>query len=210
MTRALLGVALVLAGGQTAWFLPSRLHTGDVVRCVVGAKHIDGTVKATGSEVYAAKGGLKLAIARRSNGSTRVDCGTTNVPQFRRPTLPYLIGPNGFDLARGPNRLSRLTATYGRPSAKQPGAGNCLVVWRAAGLRARFRGACAADSVLVGATARGSRWSSLDGVHVGDSVARMVYEAPGAKRVDGRWRVSAGLDALVAHGSVTGFEIVPR
>jgi len=53
-------VAVVVHNGQTRWYLPSALQTGDVVRCVVGTRHIDARVASSGSDLYWAKGWLRL------------------------------------------------------------------------------------------------------------------------------------------------------
>jgi hypothetical protein len=215
MIRVVLTAIVVLSGGVTKWFMPSQLRTGETVRCAVGAKHVDVKVAAPPGSGTAfgwdwTKGGVKLSISRNANGASQVTCGDVKLPALRGSTTPYLIGPNGLNLIRGANTLAKLEANYGKPNEIQFGSA-CAATWKAIGLQVRFAGAaCTASSVLVSATATGRRWSSLDGVHVGDSLARMVFEARGARKVDGRWRVSAGLDALIARGIVTGFEIVPR
>jgi hypothetical protein len=56
------------------------------------------------------------------------------------------------------------------------------VRWRGIGLVATFAGrSCAAADPLTSATASGPKWSSLNGVRVGDSVAAMRYRDTAAK-----------------------------
>ena len=52
---------------------------------------------------------------------------------------------------------------------------------------------CTDSSVLVGATVEGARWGSLRGVRVGDSVAKLLWEAQDAKRVaPDQWLLASG------------------
>jgi hypothetical protein len=53
-------------------------------------------------------GGASLQIQRRATGATQIGCGKSNSAQLRRPRPPYVIGPNGLALIRGPNRLADL------------------------------------------------------------------------------------------------------
>jgi hypothetical protein len=180
--------AVTLAGGQVRWFAPGALHTGGLVRCVVNGRSIDVKVAApgagaSGSDFAWKRGGVSLQIERRPNGATEIACGTTLAP-FRRATMPYVIGQNGVGLIRGANRLARVEQLFGRHSASRTVAGTCLAVWRGIGLQATFAGPyCTSNSVLRSATVRRTVWSSLSGVHVGDSVARMQWQLPDAKLV---------------------------
>jgi hypothetical protein len=164
-------VAVVLHNGQRRWYLPSALQTGDVVRCVVGTRHIDARVTSGGSDLTWATGGLKLQIDRRANGAVMVECGQTKPVFPPKITMPYVIGPNGLALIRGANTLSRLERIYGMPTSTN--TRRCLAMWSSIGLVVHLR--LPACETLVAATVSGRRWSSLNGVHIGDSVAEMIW-----------------------------------
>lgn len=208
-----LAIAAVLHNGQTKWFLPNELHVGDTVRCVVGGGHIDAKVKSpsSGYDMVWTKG-REVQIARKSNGSTQVTCGTVSPPPFRRPNMPYIIGQNGLALIRGTNTLAVLERKYGKPTGAQPGAGNCVVAWTRLGIQAVFRGnRCTSASVLARVEVSGLRWSALTGAHVGDSVARLVWETPAAKQLSPtQWKIATRLVAVISRGKVAGFVATTR
>jgi hypothetical protein len=72
---------------------------------------------------------------------------------------------------------------------------------------------CTGSSVLVGATVEGGRWGSLRGVRVGDSVAKLLWEAQDAKHIaPDRWLLASGgashhakLVAVARAGTVASF-----
>jgi hypothetical protein len=181
--------AVSLTQGQIRWFVPSALHTGDVVRCVVGSRSVEAEVAAPGSsaDTFAWKrGGVSVQIERRPNGASEIACGTT-LAAFRRATLPYVIGQNGVGLIRGANRLADLERLFGTRSTSRTVAATCIAGWSKLALDATFDGPqCTSNSVLHSATVTGTVWSSLGGVHVGDSVARMQWQLPDARRVSSR------------------------
>ena len=103
-----------------------------------------------------------------------------------------MIGQNGLAAIRGPNRLSALERIYGSPGVTS--SNPCRATWRAIRLVATFAGnSCTADSVLAGAVVEGSRWHSLSGAQVGESLAKMLWDAQSAKPLShGRWLLASG------------------
>jgi hypothetical protein len=210
--------AFWLHDGQTRYLLPSQARAGEVVRCTVDGKFIDGTMPAvpvpgiaSGVDSWS-KGLPSISMDRRPNGATELRCGsaTSGTGSFARLDDPYVIGPNGLALIQGRNTLAALKGTFGKPS----GAAHCWAAWQAVGLVATFAGAdCTDSSVLAGATVRGARWGTLRGVRIGDSVARLLWQAQDAKRIGpGQWLLAAGGSSLhaqlvaVTHaGTVEGF-----
>jgi hypothetical protein len=190
--------------GQTQWFMPGVVRAGDVVACGPSRVRVP-TLTNGGTDWSWSKGRPQVSFAAR-NDALAIACGTT-VPVFRPWTMPYVIGQNGLALIRGKNTLGGLERKYGKPTGTQPGAGMCVVSWLRIGLHAIFRGnRCASASVLGSATVSGSRWSALAGVHVGDSVARLVWEVAAAKRLSPmHWKIATRLVAVVSNGKVTGF-----
>lgn len=196
-------VAVTLSGGQVRWFLPGELRTGEVVRCVVGAHAVTARVPpapaAAAGGIDAWRAGATLRIDRRSSGATQVACGTAVEPRTARP--PYVIGQNGVGLIRGPNRPAALARLYG------PRAG-----WPRLGLRVVLAPDGAARRIDV----TGSRWTSLSGVRVGDPLARLLWQVPGAKRLaPGTWLLARGrngsrLLAFVGAAGVERLEALPR
>jgi hypothetical protein len=180
--------AFTLTMGQTRWFLPGALQPNALVRCVEKGGEIHGTVPAPAAGALNSidlwdHAGRSISLDVRPNGAVEVRCGARAVAaaEFRRPTLPYVVGRNGVGLLRGPNTLARIRRLYG-PGAAAPRGGACRVTWPSAGLTAVFAGArCTDGALLVGATVTGAKWSSLSGVRVGDPVGRMVWEDQTAK-----------------------------
>jgi hypothetical protein len=199
---------LRLSDGQTRWFLPSQLRTGDRIRCDVHGQTIGAVVpsppsaaRTSGSDTWKA-GGAQLEIEKRATGATQVTCGA-GAPPSRRPQLPYVIGQNGLGLIRGPNTLRELERLYGRGSRRNE-LGGCGVTWPALGLKATFGGArCSDGSTLRTATVGDARWTSLNGVHVGDPIARMQWQVPTAKRLQAFRRRAVWLLATGVHGSLS-------
>ena len=203
-----------LQSGQREWFMPGRLHVGASVVCLAHGRRLTLKVDANGADAVWAWGGASArgSVTLRPNGAAEVDCDVAAAP----PRIPagsrYLVSRNGLGLLRGADTRARLERLYGRGIAT-----GCRLSWPALGLRATFAG-CGAQAVLTRATVTGARWSTLDGVHVGDGVARMLYQDAGAKRLDHNTWVLGGvgaerpprLVALVVGGRVTGFRIVPR
>jgi hypothetical protein len=189
----------VLRDGQTAYFLPGA---NTVVRCVVHGAAIEVRLPrtgasaggTTGSDRISRTGGASISTETRPNGASRVRCGsaTAGTGFFGRSPNAYVIGKNGLDLIRGPNTLAALQRVYGRPVLSW--YHECRATWKAIGLVVRFSYIrCGPRSVLANATARGLRWRSLDGVQVGDSVAKLAWEAQGAKPLGrGRWLLGSG------------------
>ena len=174
--------AFTLAPGQTRWFLPGELRPHAVVSCIDKGGTID--VVAPPAPANGAVNGTQvwdhdrrtISFDQRPNGAVEVRCGAARVELPRPATLPFVVGRNGLGLIRGPNTLARVRRLYG-PGAVSPGGGACRVTWRSLGLAAAFAGArCTSGSLLVGATVTGRKWSSLSGVHIGDPVARMVWQ----------------------------------
>lgn len=180
--------AFTLRAGQVRWFLPDELRAGDLVGCVVGGRELDVTIppRAAGQAVSKdafAGGGSGVSLEVKPNGAVQVRCGPTGGETVRRAVYPYVVGPNGLGLIRGPNTLARVERVYGH-GVPASGGGVCRVTWRPIGLTAVFAGGrCASVDPLSAATVTGRSWSSLSGVHVGDPVARMVWEDQTAKLV---------------------------
>jgi hypothetical protein len=207
-------VSLVLHGGQTRYFLPGELRGGETVRCVASGHTVHATVpaRAAGTDTWT-KGGPSLQIDRRANGSVKVFCGTPAPSGPPKSTMPYVIGPNGVALIRGANTLSKLEQIYGKPGTTRP----CGASWSSIGLDVAF--SSPKCSILRTATVRGSRWASLGGVRVGDSVAKMVWTTQTRSRpVGGRiYVIGRGAQyraELVAftgsNGAVAGFTATLR
>jgi hypothetical protein len=167
---------------------------------------------ATGGESAWRKDGPAFSIDRRPNGATEVRCGsaTSGTGSFVRLHDPYVIGQNGLGLIQGRNTLAALKGTFGAPST----VAQCRATWRSIGLVATFAGAlCTDSSALAGATVSGSRWGSLRGVRVGDSVAKLLWQAQDAKRLaPAQWLLASGgsshhakLVAAIHAGKVTSF-----
>jgi hypothetical protein len=203
---AAVAASVVLQAGQVQWFMPGTLQPGQVVGCSIGGRVVSAKVPTSGSGLWAWKGNASMAISRATSGAVEAACNTQLAPP-RRPTMPYVIGKNGVALIRGANHRSQLERRYGRPTTTRASAGRCAVVWRRAALQASFR-SCAKNAVLVRATARSSRWASITGVHVGDPLPRVLFEAPYAKRLSAkRWRLAAShhhelVAEIGAHGRV--------
>lgn len=186
-----LAASVVLQAGQVQWFLPGALHPGQQVLCSVAPHVFAGRVPASGGADWAWTGGAQMSIQRASNGAVEAACNTQLVS--RRPsTMPYVIGQNGLALIRGRNRLSQLERRYGSPSSTHSAAGACTVVWNRAAITADFT-SCSAGGTLVRAAVTSTRWGSLSDVRIGDSLPRLLFEAPFAKRVGAfTWRLAAG------------------
>ena len=174
-----------LSAGEIRWFGPGQLQTGQLIRC--GADH-DVTAKvptlpANGSVGIDATAGLSqtaLQIQRKSNGATQITCGAA-APAPRPGELPYVIGPNGVGLIRGPNRLDVLTRVFGPATlrAARSHSERCTARWKRVGLVATFdRATCAPEAVMVGAVVTGRSWSTLTGTRIGDPVGRMLWVQP--------------------------------
>ena len=213
--------ALTLHDGQTRYLLPRQARAGEVIRCTAQGTWTDAPIPAllaagmaTGTDGWSGTGPA-ISIDRRPNGATEVRCGsaTSGTGFFGRVT-PYMIGQNGLALIRGRNSLAALERIYGRPSSAA--AAQCRAIWRGIGLTATFAGGrCTNGSLLVGAVVKGSRWRSLGGVRVGDSVAKLLWEAQDAKAVSpGRWLIASGgtsnhakLVAVAHSGTVVRFQL---
>ena len=165
---ALAGV--VLHGGQTRFFLPGALRPGEKVTCIAQGHATVGDVpsRATGTDSFTVRG-PQLDIDRRASGAIMIACGKTKAIFPPTNTMPYVIGQNGLAHIHGANTLSRLEQIYGKPSETKP----CRAMWKDIGLQVTFSGPSC--DVLDGASVTGSRWSSLSGVRIGDSVAKMVW-----------------------------------
>jgi hypothetical protein len=180
MRGVLLALSLVAAGspgitmraGEVQWLLPGALHAGSVVRCAGGRFTVPASVTSVDEWTRHAA----LAIDVRANGAAELACGgRTAPPHAAKP--PYVIGQTGLALIRGANRRSAVVRAFGAPTR----AGRCTFAWRTLGLRAVFGGrGC---TLLRSASVSGDRWTSLTGVQVGDSLARMLWQVPGARRV---------------------------
>jgi hypothetical protein len=201
-----------LADGQLRFFAPGVLHTGDLVRC--GALHAKIAAPpspgvSTGTDAWM-RGGLSLQIERRSNGATEIACGTMLASPIHRATMPYVIGQNGLGLVRGPNRLGRLEQLFGAAPTLHSGAALCIAAWSSIGLRATFAGSrCASGSTLRSATVSGAKWSSLNGVRIGETTAEMRWRFPGTKRISSAhghmvWLLSTAIAARSQLFAVTG------
>jgi hypothetical protein len=211
---------VVLRDGETRWFAPGELRTGQPVVCggiraILHAPPPAGEVAGDDAWSWSA-GAPQLSIDRQPDGATEIRCGAA--APSRRPMLPYVIGQNGVGLIRGKNRYGALTRLYGQPQQLEFST-TCRATWPAIGLVAAFDGLCSSKSAaLTGAEVSGREWSSLSGVHIGDSLAEMRWQNPGAKQVSrdqwllasGRGRHGSKLYALVAAGRVTAFVAAPR
>jgi len=201
---AAVAVSVVLQAGQVQWFLPGALHPSEVVRCSIAGRVVYARVPNRGAATWAWTGHAQMSISRATNGAVEVACNA-HLARPRIPRMPYVIGQNGVALIRGVNHLGQLKRRYGRPSSTRRKSG-CTVVWPRAGLWATFT-SCKANAVLVHATATSTRWSSLTGVYIGDRLARMLFEAPYAKRLGAnRWRLALShqhsIVAVISHGRV--------
>jgi len=199
-----------LRDGQREWFMPGRLQVGDAVVCVTHGRRLTMKVAARGADSVWTWNGTSAqgSVTLRQNGAAEVDCGVGEAPPRVPTSSRYLVSRHGLGLLRGTNTRARLQQLYG------PGTSvGCTVAWPSLGLRATFAG-CSPQARLTDATVTGSEWSTLDGVRVGDPVARMVWQDAGATRVGGTWILGGvGLQrpprlvALVADGRVRGFRI---
>lgn len=202
---AVAAASVILQAGQVQWFMPGVLKPGQQVLCSIAPHVFSGRVPATGGADWAWTGGAQMSIQRASNGAVEAACNT----QLAGPRIsngPYVIGQNGVALIRGANHLAQLEHRYGRPTSIHASAGACTVAWRREGLQTTFT-ACTARAVLVRAIVTSSRWSSLSDVYIGDPLARVLFEAPYAKRVGAnRWRLALShghsLVAEISHGRV--------
>jgi hypothetical protein len=186
---AAVAASVVLHAGQVQWFLPGTLRPSQVVRCSVAGRVVSARVPNIGSADWGWTGHVRMSMSRASNGAVEVACNT-KLAQRRRPTMPYVIGQNGVALIRGTNRLAHLKQRYGRPTRVHKSGATCTVVWGRTGLWAAFT-SCSADAPLLHATATSTRWSSLGGIHVGEPLPRMLFEAPYAKRLSANhWRLA--------------------
>ena len=194
---------VVVQGPQRHWFAPGALLAGGHVRCRSDGRTIVVTMPAHsagaqhGADGFG--GGIQASVEARPNGAAEVDCDTTGAAPARA-NPPYVIGPNGLALLRGANTLARLRSVYG------PGITThtrpCRLRWRAIGLSATFA-SCAADAALVAATVTSPRWTTLNGVRVGQSLGRMLWQDQGAKRLTAqRWAL--GGTRLLARLDRTG------
>ena len=210
------GPAVSLSGGQIRYFLPGALHTGDTIRCVVHGKTIRAKIPApsaagtSGADFLWKRGGASVQITRRTNGATEIACGTTLASPIHRANMPYVIGQNGLGLIRGPNRLDRLEQLFGAASSLQSSAALCSAAWSSVGLRATFAGSgCTSGSILRSATVSGARWSSLNGIRIGETVAEMRWQSPGTKRISSAhghtvWLLSTAIASSSQLFAVTG------
>lgn len=207
--------AVSLSGGQIRWFLPGALQTGDTVRCVVRGDEIRVKIPPPSAGISGAdfawkRGGTSVQIARQTNGATEIACGTMFASPIHRANMPYVIEQNGLGLIRGPNRLDRLERLFGAASMIRPGAALCTAAWSSIGLRATFAGArCTGGSTLRSATVRGAKWSSLNGVRIGETAAEMRWQFPGTKRISSGhghtvWLLSTAIASSSQLFAVTG------
>ena len=201
---AVVAASVVLQAGQVQWFMPGKLQPGQAVRCSIAGRVLSAKVPTSGSGLWAWKGNASMSISRAKSGAVEAACNTQLAPP-RRPTMPYVIGKNGLALIRGANHRSQLEQRYGRPTTTRASAHSCAVVWRRAALHASFT-SCAANAVLLRATTTSNRWSSITGVHIGDPLARVLFEAPYAKRLSAsRWRLALSHQhSLVAEIGIGG------
>jgi len=186
---AALAASVVLQAGQVQWFLPGTLQPGQVVRCSIVGRVVSAKVPASGAGQWAWTGHAQMSIERASNGAVEASCNAQLI--HRRPsTMPFLIGQNGVALIRSTNHLSQIEKRYGGPTSRRASGGACTVVWERAALHATFT-SCAPGGVLVRAAVTSARWSSLNGVYVGEPLARVLFEAPYSKRLSvNRWRLA--------------------
>jgi hypothetical protein len=179
-----------LHSGEREWFVPGRLPVGAQVVCKAGGHAMTLTVPTPTSARDAGSGffvggGIGASIASRPNGAVEVDCNVSEAPR-NRITMPWVVGRNGLGLIRGANTLARVRKLYGFGIAHRDAA-RCRVSWPAQGLVGTFA-SCASSSLLVRAAVAGARWSSLNGVRIGDSLARMLWQDQGAFRLTaGAW-----------------------
>ena len=178
---------VTLTARQVRWFLPTELRAHDLVACMVGGREIDAKVppakagQTVGADRADGDGGRVVSLEVKANGAVEVRCGAAAREPLRRQTYPYIVGRNGLGLIRGPNTLGRIRKLYGDGIAGSA-ARTCRVSWSGIGLTASFaERSCVSGSLLVSATVTGKRWSSLSGVHIGDPVARMVWQDQTAK-----------------------------
>jgi hypothetical protein len=213
--------AFSLQDGQTRYLLPAQARAGEVIRCISHGTWTDATMPGVpaagtaGGNDTVSPGGPAISVDRRPNGATEVRCGSaTSGSGFFGRVTPYVIGQNGLGLIRGRNSLAALERIYGCPSFAS--SAQCRATWRGIGLTATFGGGrCTDGSVLVGAVVEGSRWRSLRGVQIGDSVAKLLWEAQDAKVVSpGRWLLASGgtskhakLVAVARSGTVVRFQL---
>ena len=183
--------------GNVQWFMPGSVHRGDVVSC--GGAKVRITSLSGGTDWVWSKGRPTISVEPR-NGAVAIACGTS-VPilQFRENSH-YLIGQNGLGRIRGPNTRTAIEKLYGPP-----------LHWSTIGLTATFSNGVLARAVVT--SRRG--WVSLTGVQVGDTLAELIWQVPGAKRLDAHhWRIATRLVALIepnmfGGGVVTGFVATP-
>jgi hypothetical protein len=201
--------ALSLANGQARWFAPGQLRTGALVRCIAGGHTAQAPVPAPPARDAVDDGvdwtahGVQLRIARRWTGATEVACGDADVAPHRAQP-PYVIGQNGLALIRGKINLAALTGRFGQPLLRTRG-GSCRADWPALGLVAVLGGTCDRGGPLHTATVTDPRWTSLLGVRVGDALARMRWEVPGAKRAGvHRWQLSKAVASNARLFATTG------
>jgi len=186
---AALAASVVLQAGQVQWFLPGTLQPGQVIRCSIAGRIVSAKVPASGAGEWAWQGHAQMSIERASSGAVEAACNAQLV--YRRPsTMPFLIGQNGVALIRGANYVAQIEKRYGRPTSMHAVGGACTAVWARAALQATFT-SCAPGGVLVRAAVTSARWSSLNGVYVGEPLARVLFEAPFSKRLSvNRWRLA--------------------
>jgi hypothetical protein len=204
-------VAKVTAG-QVRFFPPGALHAGDVVRCAAIDVKVPAAPRrgASGVDFLWKRGSVSVQLERRANGATQIACGTELASPIHRATMPYVIGQNGVGLIRGANRLDRLEQLFGAASTVRSGAASCRATWSSIGLRATFAGArCTNGSILRTATVRGAKWSSLNGVRIGETTAEMRWQFPGTKRVSSAhghtmWLLSTAIASSSQLFAVTG------
>jgi hypothetical protein len=186
---AAIAASVVLQAGQVQWFLPGVLHPGQVVRCSIAGRVVSARVPSSGGADWAWTGGVRMSIQRASNGAVEAACNA-RLAGPRSSTGPYVIGQNGVALIRGTNHLAQLELRYGKPTSTHASRHACIVVWRRSALWTRFT-SCSADAALVHVSVASRRWSSLANVYIGDPLARVLFEAPYAKRLgSNRWRLA--------------------
>ena len=175
---------VVVRGPARHWFAPGALIAGKRVVCRSQGRTVALTVpkpsRGTMQGVDGwAGGGIQASVEVRPNGAAEIACDTPGAAPVRA-TQPYVIGRNGLALLRGTNTLARLRSVYGQGvrTTQEP----CRVRWRAIGLAATFR-TCAPAAALVAATVTSSRWTTLNGVRVGDSIARVLWQDQSAARL---------------------------
>ena len=177
--------------GNVQWFMPGSVHRGDVVSC--GGAKVRITSLSGGTDWSWSKGGPTITVDTR-NGATAIACGTSVPFLEMRTNSHYLIGQNGLGRIRGPNTKAAVEKLYGPP-----------LHWSTIGLTATF-----SNGVLTRAVATSRRgWVSLTGVQVGDSLAELIWQVPGAKRLDANhWHIATRLVAVVNAGRYGGGVVV--